>query len=51
MNTQSLSLVAQLQKFQKPHQLVVYEHDDHFLSFNRESSEQQIIQWFKSYLR
>lgn len=50
LNTQALALVAQLQKYRKPHQLIVYDRDDHFLSFNRENSEQQIIKWFKSHL-
>lgn len=51
LNTQALALVAQLQKYRKPYQLIIYDGDDHFLSFNRENSEQQIIKWFKSHLR
>jgi dipeptidyl aminopeptidase/acylaminoacyl peptidase len=51
LETQAQALVRQLQIYQKAHQLVVYHADDHFLSFNRQESEQQIIKWFRSHFR
>ncbi len=51
LETQSVALVHQLKAHQKPHQLIIYEGDDHFLSFNRQESEQQIIKWFRSHFR
>ena len=51
LDSQALALVQRLQKYGKSHQLMVYEGDDHFLSFNREDSEQKIIEWFKSHMK
>jgi dipeptidyl aminopeptidase/acylaminoacyl peptidase len=51
LETQSLALVHQLQVHQKAYQLIVYNADDHSLSFNRQESEQQIIKWFRSHFR
>lgn len=51
LETQTMALIRQLRVHQKAHKLIVYQEDDHFLSFNREESERQIIQWFKSYFR
>jgi hypothetical protein len=46
LETQALALVHQ-----KAHQLIIYNADDHSLSFNRQESEQQIIKWFRSHFR
>jgi dipeptidyl aminopeptidase/acylaminoacyl peptidase len=51
LETQALALVHQLRVHQKAHQLIVYNADDHILSFNRQESEQQIIKWFRSHFR
>ena len=50
INSKALPLVQKLQEYGKPHQFIVYEGDDHFLSFNREDSELRIIKWFKSHM-
>lgn len=51
LDSQVLALVQNLQIYQKPYQLNIYEGDDHLLSFNRENSEQRIIGWFKSHMK
>ncbi|VEP15353.1 conserved hypothetical protein [Hyella patelloides LEGE 07179] len=51
LDSQALALAQKLQESQKSHQLIVYEGDDHFLSFNRENSEKRIIEWFKSHMK
>ena len=51
LNSQALTLVQKLQEYQKSHQLIVYEGDDHLLSLNRENSEQKIIEWFNCHLK
>jgi|GEM_PF-5948499 len=51
LKTQTMTLVKQLQTHQKDYRSIVSEADDHFLSFNRQDSHQQIISWFKSHLQ
>lgn len=48
---QSLLMAENLQRLHKPYQLVVYEGDNHFLTFNRRNRNREAAAWFRKYIK
>jgi len=46
----SKKFASLLEKEKRPHKLVVYPKDNHFLRLNAKKAEKEIIDWFKKYL-
>jgi dipeptidyl aminopeptidase/acylaminoacyl peptidase len=46
---QSLGLAIKLDALRKPYELVIYEGDDHSLSFHQHERDARIIAWFKAH--
>ena len=47
---QAIKLAEALEKIERPHKLVLYPGDNHFLRDNRLRAQQEIVSWFKTYL-
>jgi len=47
----SIDLASALQKLNKPYQLIIYAGDDHMITLHRQEKNQQIIDWFRRYMR
>lgn len=49
--TNALALAQKLQGLRKPYELIIYEGDDHGLSFNGADGDKRTIAWFKRYMK
>jgi dipeptidyl aminopeptidase/acylaminoacyl peptidase len=49
--TGALEFAQRLQERFHPYKLTIYERDDHFLSENSDSVDEEISQWFEEYIR
>ncbi|MBF7073528.1 prolyl oligopeptidase family serine peptidase [Glaciecola sp. MH2013] len=47
----SIALAKKFEETQRPHQLSLYENDDHGLRKNKEAADKEVIEWFKERLR